>query len=131
MNRKEAREQAFILIFQNGFKNETFEELLEIAEDSGIYIKDEYCEELVKKVIDNTEEINNNIKENLKGWQIDRISRVALATMKVAVCEMLYFADIPIGVSINEAVELTKKYATQEDANFVNGLLGTLSRKSE
>ena len=131
MTRKEAREQAFILIFQNSFKNETFEELLEIAEDSGIYISDEYCEELVKKVIDNTGKINNKIKEHLKGWQLDRISRVALATMKIALCEMLYFADIPTGVSINEAVELTKKYATKEDASFVNGLLGTLSRESE
>lgn len=131
MNRTEAREQAFILVFQNGFKNEPFDELLEIATDSGIYISDEYCEELVKTVINNSEEINNTIKEHLKGWQLDRISRVAGAALKVAVAEMLFFADIPHGVSINEAVELTKKYATKEDAGFVNGLLGTLSRKSE
>ncbi len=131
MTRTEAREQAFILVFQNGFKNESFEELLEIATDSGIYISDEYCEELVKTVIDNSDEINNKISEHLKGWQFDRISRVAQASLKVAVAEMLYFSDIPHGVSINEAVELTKKYSTKEDASFVNGLLGTLSRKSE
>lgn len=131
MTRTEAREQAFILVFQNGFKNESFEELLEIASDSGIYISDDYCEELVKTVLDNSDEIHNKISENLKGWQFDRISRVAQAALKVAVAEMLYFNDIPYGVSINEAVELAKKYSTKEDASFVNGLLGTLSRKSE
>ena len=131
MTRKEAREQAFILIFQNSFKNESFEELIEIAEESGIYISDEYCEKLIHTVIDNADEINSIIKEHLKGWQLDRISRVAQAALKVAVSEMLYFKDIPQGVSINEAVELTKKFSTKEDASFVNGLLGTLSRKSE
>ena len=131
MTRSESREQAFILIFQNSFKNESFEELIEIAEESGIYISDEYCEKLIHTVIDNADEINSIIKEHLKGWQLDRISRVAQAALKVAVSEMLYFKDIPQGVSINEAVELTKKFSTKEDASFVNGLLGTLSRKSE
>lgn len=131
MTRKEAREQAFILIFQNSFKKESFEELLETAYESGIYIKDEYCESVVKLVIDNTEQLGEIIDRLAKGWRLDRISRVAQATLRVAIAEMLFFSDIPNGVSINEAVELTKKYATQDDASFVNGILGAFSKECE
>ena len=131
MTRKEAREQAFILVFQNSFKKESFEELLETAFESGIYIKDEYCESVVKLVIDNIEQLGEIIDRLAKGWRLDRISRVAQATLRVAIAEMLYFSDIPNGVSINEAVELTKKYATQDDASFVNGILGAFSKECE
>ncbi|NLA72626.1 MAG: transcription antitermination factor NusB, partial [Clostridiales bacterium] len=51
--------------------------------------------------------------------------------LRLAVCEMLYIEDIPTGVSINEAVELAKKYATPEDASFINGVLGTVAKKKE
>ena len=131
MTRKEAREQAFILVFQNSFKNETFEELLRIAMESSIYSNDEYCESLVKLIIDKTDELGEIINRHAKGWRLDRISRVAQASLKVAIAEMLYFEDIPKSVSINEAVELTKKYATKEDSSFVNGILGAFSKECE
>ena len=63
-------------------------------------------------------------------WSKERISRVALAIMRLAVYEMLYVDDIPVSVSINEAVELAKKYGGDEDSSFVNGVLGGISRET-
>ena len=62
------------------------------------------------------------------GWKIERISRVALSALKLAITEMFSFEGIPSAVSINEAVELVKKYATVDDSAFVNGILGSISR---
>lgn len=129
MTRKEAREQAFILLFQNSFKNEGFEELIETEEENGAYVEDEYCTEVLKKAIDKAEEITALIEKYAKGWKIERISRVSVSALRLAICEMKYVDNIPQAVSINEAVELVKKYATQEDASFVNGILGSISRE--
>ncbi len=129
MTRTEAREQAFILIFQNSFKNEEPSELIETERENGGYIDDDYCEAVLKSVTENKEEIIATVEKYAKGWRIDRISRVALAALKLAICEIKYFEDIPVAVSINEAVELVKKYATNEDAAFINGILGSVSRE--
>ena len=129
MTRKEAREQAFILRFQNSFKNESFEELIETEEENGAYVEDEYCSDVLKKAIENFDEITALIEKYAKGWKIERISRVALAALRLAICEMKYIDNIPQAVSINEAVELVKKYATQDDASFANGILGSISRE--
>ncbi len=131
MTRTEAREQAFILIFQNSFKNEELSELLETERENGGYTENEYCEELLAKVFANKEEIISAVGKYAKGWKTERISKVALSALKLAICEMKYFENIPVAVSINEAVELVKKYATKEDASFVNGILGSVSREKE
>ena len=129
MTRKEAREQAFILLFQNSFKNESFEELILTEEENGAYVEDEYCTEVLKCAIENADEITPVIEKYAKGWKIERISRVAVSALRLAICEMKYLSNIPEAVSINEAVELVKKYATKEDAAFVNGILGSVSRE--
>ncbi|MBO4468554.1 MAG: transcription antitermination factor NusB, partial [Clostridia bacterium] len=69
------------------------------------------------------------ISTNAIGWSIGRISKTALAILRLAIFEMKYMEDIPVSVSINEAVELSKKYATKEDASFVNGILSTVSKQ--
>ncbi len=130
MTRKEAREQAFVLLFQNTFRNEGFEELIETEKENGAYREDEYCAAVVKATIDNSEEITELIVKYAKGWKLERISRVAISALRLAICEMKYFDDIPTAVSINEAVELVKKYATADDASFVNGILGSVSREA-
>ena len=131
MTRKQAREQAFILLFQNTFKNESFEELIETEEENGAYITDEYCDRCVKLAIENSEEIGELIAKYAKGWKIERISKVAASALRLAICEIKYFDDIPDAVSVNEAVELTKKYATEDDSAFVNGILGSIIRSAE
>ena len=78
-------------------------------------------------------EIDKIIEENLKGWKKNRISKISLAILRIAVFEMLYIdnRELPVSVSINEAVELTKSYSTDKDASFVNGVLGAASRTLE
>lgn len=128
MTRKESREQAFILLFEYSFSGESAEELFSLAEEAGLYVEDEFCTALVKKAIDNKTEIDEIIGNYAKGWKAERISKVALAALRLAICEILYFEEVPEAVSINEAVELIKKYATEQDASFANGILGTYSR---
>lgn len=128
MTRKIARENAFILIFEKSFRSETAEEILEIAEENGEIETDDFSKTLFFGVYEHLEEIDKLISENISGWKIDRLSSVALAASRLALFEMLYLSDIPVGVSINEAVELCKKYGTDKDASYINGTLGAISR---
>ena len=72
--------------------------------------------------------LDGYVEKYAKGWKFDRISRTALAAMKVAMFEVMYMPEIPNAVAINEAVELAKKYDEPETVKFVNGLLGSFSR---
>ena len=73
-------------------------------------------------------EVDALIAENTVDWSIDRISRVDLAILRVAVYEMLYREDVPTGASINEAVELAKRFGGERSYSFVNGILGTIAK---
>ena len=130
MNRKEAREETFILIFEKQFSEETCDSILELAEQVRDLKPDEYIKRAFFGVYDNLAEIDSSISENSVGWSIERISKTALAVLRLAIYEIKYMDDIPVSVSINEAVEILKKYATKDDASFVNGILGTISKKS-
>ena len=129
MTRHESRELAFILVFEKSFQEETtIVELIENAQELELFPKNDFAENLAKKVYENLEEIDNAINDNLVGWSAKRISRVSRAILRLAVCEILY-TDVPVGVAINEAVEITKKFASDEDASYVNGVLGAVARK--
>lgn len=133
ITRRSAREQAFILLFEMSFSEDEFslEQIKENAMDSRNV---EFCEYAVKSaqcVNKNITEIDEIISSHLKkGWKISRISKVSLAVLRLAIYEMKYEDEIPIGVSINEAVELSKKYSIDE-SGFVNGVLGSVSRDLE
>lgn len=130
MTRRESRELAFILVFEKSFQGDdvTIIELIENALELEIFPTNAFAENLARKVYDNLEEVDSAINENLVGWSAKRISRVARAILRVAVAELLY-SDIPVGVAINEAIEITKKYATTDDAAYVNGVLGAVAKK--
>ena len=129
MTRRQAREQAFILLFEKSFNTESsVEEMLELAKEIAMFEDDEFSSKLIHTACDNIEQIDEYISNNSKGWKINRISKVALAVIRLALAEILYIDDIPDGVTVNEAVELAKKYSTPEDASFINGLLGTVVR---
>ena len=85
----------------------------------------------IRTDVRNIDEIDAAIENNLKGWSKQRISKVSLALLRMAVCEMKYFDKVPVGVSINEAVEICKVYGSDEDKSFVNGILGSISREKE
>ncbi len=128
MNRKQAREETFILIFEKQFNNDSLEDILTCAKEVRDIEPDEYMNTVFFGVFEHIEELDAFIGENSVGWSIKRISKTALALLRLALFEMKFMNDIPVSVSINEAVELCKKYATKEDASFVNGLLGTAAK---
>ena len=77
-------------------------------------------------VFENLNNIDEIISQNAVGWSINRITKIALAILRLSIYEIKYYDEIPASVSINEAVELAKKYATKEDASFINGILSTV-----
>lgn len=132
MTRRQAREQAFILIFEKSFHSElTVEELISMAVEARYLQTDEFAVQLAQTADARQMEIDAMIEQYAIGWRKDRISRVSLSLLRLALCEMLYVEDVPTSVSINEAVELAKLYASQEDAAYINGVLGAVSRQLE
>ena len=107
------------------------DEIMDIAIETEVISKDKMTADIVKKAEENIDEIDAAIESNLKGWSKQRISKVSLALLRMAVCEMKYFDKVPVGVSINEAVEICKVYGSDEDKGFVNGILGSISREKE
>ena len=129
--RREERKQAFYLLFEQIFQKDSMDVIIEDAKDARDAEIGKYTKELVSGVEENLGEIDGCIESNLKSWKKSRVSKVALTIMRIAVYEMLYRDDIPVGVSINEAVELAKEYATPADGSFVNGVLGSVSKQLE
>lgn len=129
MTRKMAREEAFILIFEKAFNDSELDEILSVACEVRDLEPDEYIKKVFYGVFENVEAIDSVISENAVGWKIGRISKTALSVLRLAIFEIKYYDEIPASVSVNEAVELCKKYATKEDASFVNGILSTVIKK--
>ena len=147
MNRKTEREFTFKLLFMSDFyeKKELGDELLlyfdapfpfeekeddETAPESLSSLKESLNEEDRRRIvaryveiIDRLDDIDKRISEVSKGWTIDRIGKVELALLRLAVYEIVYDDNIPTSVAINEAVELSKKFGPQESYAFVNGIL--------
>ena len=88
----------------------------------------DYISRIVSGVYTHAAELDGYIDKYSVGWRFGRISRTAIAIMKVAMYEVLYMPDVPDGVAINEAVELAKKYETPETVSFMNGVLGSFIR---
>lgn len=132
MTRKEERELAFTLIFEKIFNDEnSIQEIVENAIEARLIEENAFAFSLAQLTYENCEEIDRLINENSVGWRVERLPKVSLAILRLAFCEILYVPSVPTGVSINEAVELAKKFATQEDASFINGILGKFVRENE
>lgn len=133
MNRSEIREQAFKLIYSLEIQNiENLEEQIELyIESNNITDKNaiEYIKDSVLGINKNEKDIMQKIEINLKSdWKIERISKIDLAILKIAIYEIKY-KDIPFKVEINEAVELAKKYGEDNSKNFVNGILASIVKE--
>ena len=128
MNRRTLREQVFKLLFRVEFNTrEEMEEQchlfleheeVEMSEEDANYIVGKYT-----NIHDKLEEIDAMINEKAKGWSTDRMGKVDLTIIRLAVYEMKYDETVPDGVAINEAVELAKRFGLDESAGFVNGVL--------
>lgn len=127
MKRQRSREIVMELLFgmelsKNSYE-ETIENFLEDYEMDLTTIDLDYVKETLKVVSENLEKIDGIITESLVNWKLDRISKVNLTILRLAVGEMLYVEDVPEKVAINEAIELTKKYSEEKSVSFVNGVL--------
>ena len=131
MTRHEEREQAFLLLFEMTFGEESPEERMENATEAREVTPTAFIKQLVNGVTDYRVQLDDRLAAHSKNWHLDRLSRVALTALRLAAFEMLYCEDIPDSVAINEAVELVKTFGGEEDSAFVNGVLGGLSRETE
>lgn len=131
MTRREAREQAFCILFEQAAGGEPMEEILTAAEEARDLKPGTYARKVGLGVELNMEQIDAVIRENIRGWSIGRLSKVTLALLRLAVYEILFDETIPAGVSINEAVELAKKYGGADDAPYINGVLASVVRRQE
>ena len=127
--RRKAREGALSVLYSGDI---TEKDALGIVED-GSYPAEEitlsdYAERLVSGVTSNVEEIDARLAATSENWSVDRMPVVDRNILRIAMYELAFDDEIPESVAINEAVELAKKYASPEDASFVNGLLGTVVR---
>lgn len=131
MSRKTAREAAFKTIFEIPFHtNETPSDVInfgtkyeeyKLSSQSDI----DYYVDVVSVCFENIDDIDRKISLFLKDWTIDRISKVNLSILRLAICEITYIDDIPYQVSINEAIELAKKFSDDDAPSFINGVLAS------
>lgn len=136
MNRRSLREQVFKLLFRVEFnlKEEMEEQCRLFLEHEDIEIEEQDAEYIVAKytaIHEKLEEIDSMINEKAKGWSTDRMGKVDLTIIRLAVYEMKFDDTIPEGVAINEAVELAKKFGQDESAGFINGVLAKFVEKAE
>lgn len=131
-SRTQARTEAFKLIFQAETNNDDMEFLIQhmLEEKPEAFYNIDYIRKVVFGTIEKKEELEADISENLmSGWKIERIPKVALCVLKLAIFEIKYVEDVPERVAANEAVELEKKYDEPELSSFVNGVLGGFLKK--
>ena len=129
MTRSEARELSFAVGFERLLAKESVDEIISAAEEVREVRIPSFTKRISKGVEENEEAIDAIIERNLKGWKLNRLSTVALSILRIAVYEIYYEDDIPVSVSINEAVELSKKYGDESDARFVNGVLSDVAKE--
>lgn len=146
MTRSEIREHIFKLVFRLEFNDISempdqlsryFEDVYKddetggtdnlkiclFSEEEEAYIKNKY-----DRIVEHLSGIDEIINNNSKSWDVTRIGKVDLALLRLAVYEILYDVDIPVGVAIDEAVELAKKYGQDESSSFVNGILASVAK---
>ncbi len=129
MKREDIREKTMQLVYQMDITGDFNVEDLSIVEESVKAAAKQQAVDTLTAVQDHHEEIDRIISENLDRWTIDRIAKTDLAILRTAVAEMLYVDSIPVNVSINEAVELAKKYGDEKSYAFINSVLGKISRR--
>ncbi|HEY8348589.1 MAG TPA: transcription antitermination factor NusB [Clostridiales bacterium] len=129
MGRRAAREMAMKLLYQMEIQKDDIESQMKlffehnpVSENDTSYIRD-----IIYGVYRNSEYISDIIQKHSRGWKITRISKIDLSILRLSIYEICFRDDIPFSVSVNEAVELAKKYSSEEAGSFINGILSRLS----
>jgi len=128
VNRGSARELLMQLLFQMEAQQDFSDELKNnyLENITGVRNQLDYINTMFAKVIDNLQIIDDVIDNNSRKWKVSRMPKVDIAILRLAVAEMLFADDIPCEVSINEAVNLAKKFSTDESGKFINGILSSV-----
>ena len=127
--RHEVREAEFLLLYEKMFREESVSEIITVHETDYEYKCDEEIETTVNEVVEKAAEFDAVISKFSTKRSIDRIPKVNLAILRLAIFEILYRADkVPQNAVVNEAVGLAKTYALEPDVKFVNGVLGAFTR---
>ena len=130
MTRHEAREQAFAVIFEKSFNEDaSFQEIIDGAQECELVKINGFASSLLNILEENFEKIDKTISESLVNWSLQRLPKVSLAVLRLAVAEILFNDDVPVSVSVNEAVEIAKTFGSEEDASYINGVLSSIVKK--
>ena len=132
MTRHKARENAFIAVFEASFSANDLDDILAVTQELPEYeeyMLDDFALNLIKTYYDHADEVNEMIQSKLKKWSAGRISRVCSAVLRISTAEMMFSPEDMDSIVINEAVEICKKFAGENDYQFVNGVLGAVSKE--
>lgn len=133
MGRRLARELALKILYRYEEGDKDLQKVTSSILDAKKYqdLDKEFSKTLVQKIIDNLTDIDAQIVKVIKNWEYDRISVIDKIILRIGTCEIRYFNDIPPQVSINEAIEIGKKYGGRESGRFINGVLDTVRQNHE
>lgn len=134
MGRREAREAAMTLLYSFEFHKDDPQEQVQFFKESPDFkLLNEndisYIDDVTLGVLNNLEKIDSLISEFSRGWAFNRIPKTDISVLRLCIYELIFRKDIPSNVSINEAVELAKKYGHEDSSAFVNGILGSIYTK--
>ena len=131
MTRREIRDSAFKLVFEQLLRDDDINELYEIAEEIDEITVNDEVKKIVEGTLEHAEELDGIISKYSKSRSISRISKLNLAILRIAMFESLYDDNTPMNAAISEAIKLSMMYTYQEDPAFINGVLGAFSRDSQ
>ncbi|WP_373898380.1 transcription antitermination factor NusB [Haloimpatiens sp. FM7315] len=133
MNRRKSRELAMKLIYEiNASKSDYIDVISNYKENTDEDLSNidfSYITKMIKGIKDNGKYIDDIIEEHSSNWKINRISKVNLSILRLAIYEIKFLEDVPDKVAVNEAIELAKKYSEDKASSFINGILGNLIKK--
>jgi transcription antitermination protein NusB len=122
--RRIIREKVLQILYAYEMNNEGHKEIVTtLLEDVDDKSDKEFANELISKVIKFTGELDTKIHERVANWEMNRIAIIDKVLLRIGICELLYFPDIPPKVSINESIEIAKEYSTERSGKFINGIL--------
>lgn len=128
ITRHQMRENAFILVFEKLFREESEDDILELARECEDLTINGQVEEMFRGVQAHIPDIDSLIEQNLKNWKKERISKVSLAILRLGVYEILYCSDVDNDIVASECVKLATTFAFDDDVSFVNGMIGSIVR---
>ncbi len=125
--RRLVREKVLQILYAYDMNNENLMALTKsVLGDVGEENDRKYGEDLVNRVLIHKKELDQKIEERVSNWEMGRIALIDKILLRMAICELLYFPDIPPKVSINEAIEIAKEFSTAGSGKFINGILDAI-----